>query len=508
MNQLSILIVMLLFVQNCFGTNELSVDNYLDVLEVTGFNYSEKALSSEVVVNLAREGNFKSYNRDSFNNGEGFLHLMFVVHNYDPQSHFYFGGSLWEDVRLHCKKNGNYVETQVGVNVPAYVRESSYKLTNQSLISLAPVDTIYASINLSKNALKTEVFDFTLSAERIYNYRKHFGDTLLMILLGALLILIVYNGYHYYIERNLSYLFYLIASISLIAIWNTIQGNLYTIFYPSNPEIDFYAMVCFPMVYTMAVCLFTQSYLGTKAKSLVIHHLLNGTVGLNVVMMLVVFIGDFSLELSTGIWYCAGTSLFITLIVVVIWSFRRGEKETRLWQWGILINSIAILNFIWWDMKVLPDTLLSAHSVALGNFIEMLCFSVAIANKTSRIKHERDEALKRYHELIEQSKVSENTDLQFIILNSTGLRLDYANITMIEASRNYVKIFTLEHSDPIVERDTFGNFVSKLPKDTFTQIHRSYCINKNAIAQIYSKNSLRLVDGNDLPISRTYAGNL
>ena len=82
----------------------------------------------------------------------------------------------------------------------------------------------------------------------------------------------------------------------------------------------------------------------------------------------------------------------------------------------------------------------------------------------------------------------------YVVLNSSGLQVNFMDISYLEASKNYILIYLIENADPISERAVFQEFIDQLPKK-FTQIHRSFCVNEDAIEKRFSKSLIKMKNG-------------
>lgn len=99
----------------------------------------------------------------------------------------------------------------------------------------------------------------------------------------------------------------------------------------------------------------------------------------------------------------------------------------------------------------------------------------------------------------EKTKIEEVVERKHILLNSKN-KLYFDDIYFIKSEGNYVD-FHLEKKS-ITDRNTLLLVLEKLPPN-FVRCHRSYLVNKNFI-QSTSSSFIKLSNGNELPVSRTY----
>jgi len=82
------------------------------------------------------------------------------------------------------------------------------------------------------------------------------------------------------------------------------------------------------------------------------------------------------------------------------------------------------------------------------------------------------------------------------------IHLLYDDLLYIEGLKDYVKIFTIQDSKPILSLMSLKSLEEQLPADRFMRVHRSYIIHKNKISSI-NKNRITIAK-KQIPIGETY----
>lgn len=81
-------------------------------------------------------------------------------------------------------------------------------------------------------------------------------------------------------------------------------------------------------------------------------------------------------------------------------------------------------------------------------------------------------------------------------------RIDYNDILYIESLKDYVKLFLVATTKPIVFHATMKSIQEKLPSNRFMRVHRSFIVSLNKIKTIERD---RILFGNEyIPISKQY----
>jgi two-component system, LytTR family, response regulator len=90
----------------------------------------------------------------------------------------------------------------------------------------------------------------------------------------------------------------------------------------------------------------------------------------------------------------------------------------------------------------------------------------------------------------------------FRIRTSKGTRMVLPqHIIRVEASSCYCKIY-FNNEYPLTVAKLLRWFEEKLPDNVFFRIHRTHIVNRDFISTISENNKLRLVNGEELKISR------
>jgi two-component system LytT family response regulator len=91
---------------------------------------------------------------------------------------------------------------------------------------------------------------------------------------------------------------------------------------------------------------------------------------------------------------------------------------------------------------------------------------------------------------------------QFFIPTNKGLKAVMTeNIVRIEASSNYCKVF-FDNECPLTVAKVLHWFEEKLPDDYFYRIHRGHIVNRRFISTVSCNNTLTLINGDQLQVSR------
>ena len=104
--------------------------------------------------------------------------------------------------------------------------------------------------------------------------------------------------------------------------------------------------------------------------------------------------------------------------------------------------------------------------------------------------------------LQEVSQIDED-DAIFLKTEYKIMRINISNIRYVEAMSEYLRIYLVDYSRPIIVLMSMKKMEERLPSRSFMRVHRSYIINLKHIKEI-SKNRIMLDEDIDVPIGDSY----
>ena len=104
--------------------------------------------------------------------------------------------------------------------------------------------------------------------------------------------------------------------------------------------------------------------------------------------------------------------------------------------------------------------------------------------------------------LQEVSQIDED-DAIFLKTEYKIVRINISHIRYVEAMSEYLRIYLMDYSRPIIVLLSMKKMEERLPNRSFMRVHRSYIINLKMIHEI-SKNRISLGDDIEIPIGDSY----
>jgi DNA-binding LytR/AlgR family response regulator len=105
-----------------------------------------------------------------------------------------------------------------------------------------------------------------------------------------------------------------------------------------------------------------------------------------------------------------------------------------------------------------------------------------------------------YFDLQRQS-VSNTQDHMYIRADYSLIKIDFADIVLIESLRDYMKI-VLANGKHILARMTMKTLIEKLPAKEFVRVHRSFIVPLSKVKSV--RNKVIFIHNTEIPIGNSY----
>lgn len=121
------------------------------------------------------------------------------------------------------------------------------------------------------------------------------------------------------------------------------------------------------------------------------------------------------------------------------------------------------------------------------------------------MKRASDKIKARYDALRTLQEVSQidEDDAIFLKTEYKIVRINISHIRYVEAMSEYLRIYLVDYSRPIIVLMSMKKMEERLPSRSFMRVHRSYIINLKNIKEV-SKNRIVLDEDIDVPIGDSY----
>ncbi len=227
---------------------------------------------------------------------------------------------------------------------------------------------------------------------------------------GIMLVLVLYNLFIYITVRDKSYLFYVVYILFILLTQASLNGYTSILFFPNNPGLSNLTLVLFNSIAGIAAVEFIKLFLKTKQHTPILH---KGFMFLTVLYslgILAVFSG--LKNMSYNLMDVAGMLIaFYTLFVAIKISYQ-GYRPAKIFLAAWTVFLIGVIFFVLKSIGLLPSNIYTNHTMTLGISIEGVLLSIALADRISSLRKEKEDAQKRTLDvLIDNERITKEQNL-------------------------------------------------------------------------------------------------
>ncbi|MBL7859641.1 MAG: receptor [Cyclobacteriaceae bacterium] len=262
---------------------------------------------------------------------------------------------------------------------------------------------------------------------------------------GMILIIVLYNFLVFLAIREVKYIYYIfyIVSVGLYAM--SLDGVGFQYFWPNYPEWNNYTSGIFLYSLILWALVFTRRFLSTRVKVPDLDKLLKIMIAVRTVI--------FFVELLFYPQFFAFRFIEIVPLALVFYSgikvWMRGYRPARYFviAYGLLLLGFFLRSLVFFN--VIELTTLSHYSLHFSFVVEMLFLTLALGDRITILKDNRDRALRRIiqqHELNMELKDKVNRELEQKVdertneLNAKNKELEDSNERLIRQTREINQI--------------------------------------------------------------------
>jgi len=115
-------------------------------------------------------------------------------------------------------------------------------------------------------------------------------------------------------------------------------------------------------------------------------------------------------------------------------------------------------------------------------------------------------AVNKAHDLFKLKGASKELGFFFVHSEYREIKIAFSDIVYVEGLKDYVKIYLLSNTRPVITRMSMKSLEEKLPADKFVRVHKSFIVSLNKITSI-RKGRISMLKA-QIPISEHFKENL
>ncbi len=245
---------------------------------------------------------------------------------------------------------------------------------------------------------------------------------------GFIIIMFFYNFFIYYSVRDIVYLYYCGYLFFGLFVNNFISGNYG---YKWN-VISYYSeyFMFFLFASSLFIILFLNKLLEIRKKQIFFFITYSYLFICFVFMIINIVTGSY--ELIIDIFQLITLIVYIYILQYGIFKYFKGNKSARFVVFGFSFYLLGIIIAVLQNFGILPTNFFTTDSVVFGTSIEIMMFSLALADRINMIQKDKEDALlekqKAHTELLENSRENEKK----ITIQNDELFLTQRNLVIAE----------------------------------------------------------------------------
>lgn len=219
---------------------------------------------------------------------------------------------------------------------------------------------------------------------------------------GLILVMVLYNLFIYLAVKEPSYLYYVCYAFFILLFQVSLDGMAYQFLWPASSawhEVSFLLCIAFATAFQS---LFTNSFLNLERRLPAIYKLLMGLVVVLVLGAAFSIGGSYAVMIRILVGLVFPISLLCWLAGMIL--FVRGVAVARYFVMGWSVFFIGVMAMAAAKFGLLPINFFTNHAMQIGSALEVVLFSLALADRINIDKREKLAAKQEAIENLERFK--------------------------------------------------------------------------------------------------------
>lgn len=294
------------------------------------------------------------------------------------------GYPLLDSVQLYFFHNGQLIKQfQAGDQASFDSRAISHRHF------VFPIPEGYPSLDLYIRLASSGTVELPLTAWQASAFWEHQQKVLILkgIYYGIFIIMLLYNLFIYLSVREGSYFYYVCYAFFLVLFQLSLDGFAFQLLWPDAPAWHEISFVMFAAVALNFLCLFSNAFLKLPQRHPRLSRLL---LGISLLTLLAAFSALF-LPYALSIRMVVGLSLpvCVSCFLIGVYMWIEGVKSARYFiiAWTAFLIGVALISLS--KLAILPVNFITSNAIQIGAALEVVLFSLALADRINSEKRER-----------------------------------------------------------------------------------------------------------------------
>ncbi|MCK7576514.1 MAG: sensor domain-containing diguanylate cyclase [Chromatiales bacterium] len=210
---------------------------------------------------------------------------------------------------------------------------------------------------------------------------------------GLILGMLIYNAVLWSVLRDSLYGVYVLAGLTSLVVILELNGHAYQYLWPTNLWLADYQHVLIPALHFIALSWWARRFLDMPGQTPWLDLALRGIMLAALGMIALAIAGQYTLGNQLAFW--VGTTMTLLIFVATLHVLWRGYRPARLFllaQFAPLAGALVTLARA---LGIAPDALWTEHAFQMGVSLEVMLFSLALAQRIELLRQEKQQAQQR-----------------------------------------------------------------------------------------------------------------
>jgi two-component system, sensor histidine kinase LadS len=210
---------------------------------------------------------------------------------------------------------------------------------------------------------------------------------------GLILGMLIYNAVLWSVLRDSLYGVYVLAGLTSLVVILELNGHAYQYLWPTNLWLADYQHVLIPALHFIALSWWARRFLDMPGQTPWLDLALRGIMLAALGMIALAIAGQYTLGNQLAFW--VGTTMTLLIFVATLRVLWRGYRPARLFllaQFAPLAGALVTLARA---LGIAPDALWTEHAFQMGVSLEVMLFSLALAQRIELLRQEKQQAQQR-----------------------------------------------------------------------------------------------------------------
>ena len=247
---------------------------------------------------------------------------------------------------------------------------------------------------------------------------------------GLMLVMVLYNLFIYFSVRDTAYLAYILYTIFIALTYASFKGVSFQYLWPETPYFNNLIPAC-SSTSTSFLIFFVINFLDIKKDNLPrIYWLCLICVVIFAACSLANIFGDYYISANVSQLTTAMVSFYLLFAGTI--AYRQGIKTARFFLLGWSLFSVTVIIYVLTLQGLITYTAFTSNSVLYGSALEVVLFSIALADRINSLKEEKEVSQQQALQTLEENQrivQQQNTILESRVQERTK-ELNQTNLTL------------------------------------------------------------------------------